>query len=169
MAHEEDTTHAQPRAENVIDREIPKIRYIFVLPIIATLVAALALLVIGFVETFRVLIEVIAHPDGHALETLRLHFVEVIDVFLLATILYVISGGFWQLFLGRTSSFAPWMKVDSVHDLEVMLLGVIVTLLGVTGLAAVMSWDGQADLLPLGVTVGLIIAAVAYFLRRSNH
>ena len=165
----EHTSHEQPPPENIIDREIPKVRYIFVLPIIATFVAAVALLLIGFVETFRVLVEVISHSDGHALETMRLHFVEVIDVFLLATILYVISGGFWQLFLGRSSRFAPWMKVDSVHDLEVMLLGVIVTLLGVTGLAAVMSWDGQTDLLPLGVTIGLIIAAVAYFLRRPSH
>ena len=72
-------------------------------------------------------------PHGHVLETLRLHFVEAIDVFLLATILYVIAGGFYQLTVGRHVRVAPWLKVDSVHDLEVMLIGVVITLLGVTG------------------------------------
>jgi hypothetical protein len=31
------------------------------------------------------------------------------------------------------------MRVNSVHDLEVMLIGVIVTLLGVTGLSSILS------------------------------
>ena len=51
----------------------------------------------------------------------------------------------------------------------VLLIGVVVTLLGVTGLAAVMSWDGQRDLLPYGATIALIIAALAFFLGRSSH
>lgn len=154
---------------NRIDHEVPRIRYIFILPIIASFVASFVLLLLGFVETFRVLYEAIAHGDGHALETLRLHFIEVLDVFLLATVLYVIANGFYQLFLGRHPKLMPWMHVDSVHDLEVMLLGVIVTVLGVSGLAAVMSWDGQTNLLPLGVAVALVIAAVPYILGRSGR
>jgi uncharacterized membrane protein YqhA len=102
---------------------------------------------------------------------LKLEFIEVIDVFLLATILWVIASGFYQLFLSRGMDVSPWpwMRVNSVHDLEVMLIGVTVTLLGVTGLSSVLSWDGQTDLLPLGVTVALIIAALAFFLRCTHH
>ena len=157
------------QAANAVEREIPKIRYIFVLPIIASFVAAVVLIVFGFFETFKVIVEVVEHSDGHAMETLRLHFIEIIDVFLLATILYVIASGFYQLFLGRSLAIVPWMKVDSVHDLEVMLIGVTITVLGVSGLSAVLSWDGISALWQVGTAIALIIAALAYFLGRSSH
>lgn len=170
MKHDgEKTNHGEPEPQDAVGRAFPKLWYIFVLPVIAAYVATVALLVAGFVETFRVIVEVATHPGGHALETLRLHFIEVIDVFLLATVLYVIGAGFWQLFLGQPPRLPEWMKVNSTHDLEVMLIGVVITLLGVTALAAVMTWDGETNLLPLGVTVGLVIAALALFLRRSSH
>ncbi len=154
---------------NQFERQLPKTAYIFILPIIGAFVASVVLMLAGFYETFHVIFAAFTDPHGHVLETLRLHFVEAIDVFLLATILYVIAGGFYQLTVGRHVRVAPWLKVDSVHDLEVMLIGVVITLLGVTGLAAVMSWDGQSDLLPFGATIALIIAALAFFLGRSSH
>lgn len=155
--------------EGGVNKFVPWVRFIFVLPIMSALVASFVLVVFGFAETFRVIVEVLSHPNGHAMTTLRLHFVEVIDTFLLATILFVIGIGFYQLFVSPNLKVAAWMKVDSVHDLEVMLLGVVVTLLSVAGLAAIMSWDGQTDLMPFGVTIGLIIAALAYFMGRSTH
>ena len=157
------------QAANAVEREIPKLRYIFVLPIVASFLAAVVLMMFGFFETFNVMVEVEAHNDGHAMATLRLHFIEIIDVFLLATILYVSASGFYQLFLGRPLAIVPWMKVDSVHDLEVMLIGVTITVLGVSGLSAVLSWDGTSDLWQVGTAIALIIAALAYFLGRSNH
>lgn len=167
--HSPNDTAQQPAHETVIDRQVPRIRYIFILPIIALFVAAVVLLVVGFIETFRVILEATTHGEGHVLETLRLHFVELIDVFLLGTILYMIASGFYQLFVGRPLNIAPWLRVDSVHDLEVMLLGVVITLLAVTALAAVMSWDGTSNLLQVGGSVALVIAALAYFLGRSSH
>lgn len=163
----ESTSNAH--VENAVEREIPKLRYIFILPIVASFVAAVVLMIFGFVETFKVIIEAVSHGDGHAMEILRLHFIEIIDVFLLATILYVIASGFYQLFLGRPLAIVPWMKVNSVHDLEVMLIGVTITVLGVSGLSAVLSWDGQSALWQIGVAIALIIAALAYFLGRSSH
>jgi uncharacterized membrane protein YqhA len=162
-----DLPHELP--PNQLERQIPRTRYIFILPIVATFVAAVVLMLFGFYETFHVIFTALTDRQGHALETLRLHFIETLDVFLLATILYVISGGFLQLTIGENGQVAPWLKVSSVHDLEVLLIGVIITLLGVTGLAAVMSWDGQSNLLPFGATIALIIAALAFFLGRARH
>jgi uncharacterized membrane protein YqhA len=162
-------TPAQDTPENAVDRQIPRVRYVFVLPIIAAFAASAVLMVLGFYDTFHAIFLAFTNPHGPILETLRLHFVEAIDVFLLATILYVISGGFYQLFLGRKMNIPGWLRVDSVHDLEVLLIGVVITLLGVTGLAAVMSWDGQTDLLPYGATIALIIAALAFYVGRAPH
>lgn len=118
---------------------MPKIRYVFVLPIISAFVGSIVLLVLGFLRTFRAIFEVLSHGEEGAMTVLKLELIEVIDVFLLATILWVIASGFYQLFLSRGMQVAPWMRVNSVHDLEVMLIGVIVTLLGVTGLSSILS------------------------------
>ena len=162
------TEQEQQTKENFIDQYVPRFRYTFLLPIIATLVSSVALLIVGFLETFRVIVNAY-RTEADTLEYLKLHFVELIDVFLLATILYVISLGFYQLFMGRPKNLAPWLRISSVHDLEVKLIGVVVTLLGVTGLASVLSWDGQSELWQIGLTISLLIAALAYFMSRAHN
>lgn len=103
----QDQPRDQPRDQppNQLERQIPRTRYIFILPIVATFVAAVVLMLFGFYETFHAIFTAWRDPQGHALETLRLHFIETLDVFLLATILYVISGGFLQLMIGENGKW----------------------------------------------------------------
>lgn len=152
-----------------VDRQVPKVRYIFVLAIVSTYVASFALLIAGAVQTATIIYELIF---GHAMtiDREKFEFLEVIDVFLVATILYVIASGFYQLFLNPKIPFDPWLRVKSVGDLEAKLTGVVITVMGVTALGRVVAWDGQSDLLPFGVTVALLIAALAFFLyTHSKH
>jgi uncharacterized membrane protein YqhA len=136
---------------------------------VSTFVAAFVLLVMGFIETFSVVFELLRFP-GHAdLNTVRIHFIETIDIFLLATILYVIAAGFLQLFGPPVAHLPEWMRVSSVNDLEHKLIGVLITVLGVLGLSHVASWDGQSNLLPFGATVALLIAALSYFATHGTH
>jgi uncharacterized membrane protein YqhA len=86
---------------------VPKIRYVFVLPIISAFVGSIVLLVLGFLRTFRAIFEVLSHGEEGAMTVLKLELIEVIDVFLLATILWVIASGFYQLFLSRGMQVAP--------------------------------------------------------------
>jgi uncharacterized membrane protein YqhA len=151
-----------------IESNVPRIRYIFLLVIVSTFIASFVLVIVGTLETLRIVFELINPNQGVSLNQLKVEFLEVIDQFLLATIFYVISVGFYQLFWNRRSPFDPWLKVDSVHDLEEKLIGVLITLLGVTGLGRIVTWDGTSDLLPFGVTVGLLIAALAFYAVRSK-
>ena len=152
-----------------VQRSIPATRYVFFLAIVSTFVAAFVLLVIGFVETFRVVFELLRFQGHTDMNTVRLHFIESIDVFLLATILYVIAAGFLQLFGPPVANLPAWMRVASVDDLEHKLIGVLIVVMGVLGLSRVASWDGQSDLLPFGVTVALLIAALAYYATAAEH
>lgn len=110
-------------------------------------------------------------PPGHALPLAeaKVHFLEVIDQFLMATILYVIASGFYQLFIHPGLQVEPWLRVKSVGDLEQKLIGVLIVVLGVTALGRVVIWDGQTDLLPYGITVAALIFALAYFAAQSKH
>ena len=93
----------------------------------------------------------------------RQHFIEVVDLFLVATIMYVISIGLYQLFANRRLPVAAWLKVRSASDLEQKLIGVLITVLGVESLGKVATWNGETNLLPFGLTTSLLIAALGYF------
>lgn len=173
--NQNDTPHNSPNeADNAgevspAERQVPKVRYIFALAIISTFIASFALLIAGAVQTAKIVYELIF---GHDMTIVRekFEFLEVIDVFLVATILYVIASGFYQLFLNAKMPFDPWLRVKTVGDLEARLTGVVITVLGVTALGRVVAWDGQENLLPFGITVAALIAALAFFLlTHSKH
>ena len=170
--HQSTPHQAQPvdEPDTAIKRSIPYYTgYIFFLAVVSTFVAAIVLLVMGFVETFSVVFELLRFQGHTDINTVRIHFIETIDIFLLATTLYVIAAGFLQLFGPPVASLPAWMRITSVDDLEHKLIGVLITVLGVLGLSRVASWDGQSNLLPFGITVALLIVALAYFDKAAKH
>jgi uncharacterized membrane protein YqhA len=155
--------------DKALERNVPRSRYVFVLAIVSTFVSSVVLLVLGLVETFRVVFEALG-LGGHAdANQVRLSFIETIDMFLLAASLYIIASGFYQLLGLPSAGLSSWMRVSSVEDLEHKLVGVLIVVLGVLGLSRVDSWDGQSNLLPFGITVALLIAALAYYETQARH
>lgn len=92
-----------------------------------------------------------------------MEFLEVIDQFLMAMILRIFVTGFYQLFLNPQMPFESWLKVNTVHDLEGKLMGVLITQPGVTGLGYRVTWDGTSELLSYSVSANLLIAALSYY------
>lgn len=165
---DESNEHAAHRAAGAVGRSVPRTRFVFVLAILSTLLASIVLLIMGFIETLHVIFDIIRHPAEMTLDVVRLHFIELIDTFLLATILYVFGAGFAQL-LGAATYYPEWMRIATVEDLEHKLAGVLITVLGVFALSVIAQWNGQTDLLGFGVTVSLLIAALAYFYAKGQH
>jgi uncharacterized membrane protein YqhA len=167
-APERPADHPAKRAFDAAERNVPRTRYVFLFAILSAILGSVVLLIMGFVETVQVVVEIVRHPAEMSLNTVRLHFIHLIDTFLLATILYVFGAGFAQL-LGSSQDYPAWMKIETVADLEHKLTGVLITVLGVIGLSVVAQWDGQTDLLGYGVTVALLIAALAFFYGKTDH
>ncbi len=73
----------------MINRLISLTRYLIIIAVAATLIAATALLVFGAIETVVVLYHVIETLDfsSKTAKTLLLSFIEIVDIFLLATVL----------------------------------------------------------------------------------
>jgi uncharacterized membrane protein YqhA len=60
-----------------------------------------------------------------------------------------------------------WLVVSDLDELEDKLARVVVVVLGVAFLGQAVTWDGQRDLLGFGVATALVVAALAFHLRRS--
>jgi uncharacterized membrane protein YqhA len=140
-------------------------RYLIIIAVISILLAATALLIYGAMETAGILRSffdpVITGPKGA--KALILAFIELTDLFLLATVLYVIAIGLFELFVDDRLDLPEWLEIHDLNDLKEKLIGVLVVVMAVLFLGQLVTWDGERNLLSLGGGIALVIAALTYF------
>ena len=164
-----ETLVAGPYHERRLLRLLAMSRYLIGIAVVGTFVGATALLAYGVLETIALGGTVLA-ASLPALEVSTeapplLAAIAAVDSFLIAVVLYVISVGLYQLFF-HPLPLPAWLVVHDLDDLEDKLAKVVVVVLGIAFLGQVVTWDGQRDLLGFGVAIALVIAALAFHLRR---
>ncbi len=144
-------------------------RYLIILAVLSTLAAGTALLVYGTVETFSILQGLVtATGASKGAKGLILSVIELTDLFLLATVLYVIAIGLFELFIDDRLDLPNWLEIHDLNDLKEKLIGVIIVVLAVLFLGQVATWDGVRDLLGYGTATALVIAALTWFVSQKG-
>jgi len=145
-------------------------RYLVIAAVVGSLAASLALFVYGLAETALVIAQAIAKADvsSKGAKALALEFIEIVDLFLLGTVLLMISLGLYELFINSDLVLPEWLQIRTFDDLKLKLVGVVIVVLAVLFLGQVVAWDGERDLLRFGAGIALVIAALTYFLSTSK-
>ena len=178
MARTEDTTSAtyetHPAGASMAQRLLGRLRharYLFFLAVVSTLLAVALVMVYGTVQLVAFVVELVRHGSINQEwgAELRLTVIEVVDLFLIGTVLFVIAVGLYQLFFTSMMPLPRWLLVHDVSDLERKLIGLVITVLSVVFLGQIVTWDGQRDLLGFGGGIGAVIAALTLFLRRERR
>lgn len=143
-------------------------RYLIIIPIIGLGLAAAAFFLFGGINLLRLIVETI----GGGLGLIEVHHdeeipivievVEYVHTFLIGTVLYITSIGFYQLFIGEIE-FPGWLKIHSTDELETSLIGVTVVVLAVNFLGVVFTGE-NVDLVAQGAGIALPIGALALFI-----
>ncbi len=145
-------------------------RYLVLIAVIGSFLASIIILLYGGLTVVGIGFEVVTHatftPAGA--KPLAVECIEVIDLFLLGTVLYIVALGLYELFIDASLPTPPWLVIADLDDLKAKLIGVIIVLLAVTFLANVVTWDGSPTILALGVAVGLVLFALGYLSRGSK-
>jgi len=143
-------------------------RYLIILPIIGLGLASAIFFVFGGFGLLRMLVESMLEYLGlmhfeHQGEELPfvIEVVEYVHTFLIGTVLYITSIGFYQLFISEIE-FPGWLKIHNTEELETSLIGVTVVVLAVNFLGVVFTGE-NADLLSQGAGIALPIAALGMF------
>ena len=141
-------------------------RYLVLAAVLGSLAASLALFAYGVAETAVVIVETIAKAEVSSKggKALALAFIEIVDLFLLGTVLLMIALGFYELFIDSDLKLPEWLQIRTFDDLKNKLVGVVIVVLGVMFLGFVVAWDGTRDLLGVGAAIALVIASLTYFL-----
>jgi uncharacterized membrane protein YqhA len=145
-------------------------RYLALIPVFCIFLAAAALLIYGALLTGQMLFALFTAGsiDTTQSKALLVRSIELADLFLLATVLYVMAVGLYELFIDDTVGLPAWLEIHNLDDLKDKLIGVVIVVLGVVFLGQVITWDGERDLLSFGAAVGLVIAALAYFVSQKT-
>jgi len=144
-------------------------RYLIIIPVIGLGLASAAFFVFGGISLIRVIIEVIAEVLGiieveaHADDIpIMVEVVEYVHLFLIGTVLYITSIGFYQLFIAEIE-FPGWLQIHNTEELETSLIGVTVVVLAVNFLSVVFTGE-NVDLVAQGAGIALPIAALGMFI-----
>ncbi len=139
-------------------------RLVILLGIVGTFFASLTLFLFGLGGILVAVWEGLSasSPFGYEnLKELSIVLIQAIDIFLLATVLYIIALGLYELFIDESLDLPNWLEVRTLDDLKGRLLGVIVVILPVTFLGKLVEWRKGQDILWLGLAVGIVLIAIA--------
>lgn len=145
-------------------------RFMIILAVIGALLAATTLLVFGLVETGLLIEKTISNGEvsRKVAKALALEFIEIIDLFLLGTVFYIVAIGLYELFISTDIKVPAWLSIKTLDDLKNKLIAVVIVVLGVLFLGQVVSWDGERDLMGYGIAIALVIVALSYFLSQKS-
>lgn len=139
-------------------------RYVVMIPVAGLFFGAVTLVVMAGVEVYKTIVEALA---GHLDKKVAvLDFIELADVFLLATVLYIMALGLFELFIDDSLPLPHWLEIHTLDDLKEKLVGVVVVVLAVSFLGKVIEADSSKALMELGIGVAAVIGALSYFLGR---
>ena len=128
-------------------------RYVVIAAVLGALAASLSLFVDGLAETAVVITQTIAKAEvsSKGAKALALEFIEIVDLFLLGTVMLMIALGLYELFIDADLQLPDWLQIRTFDDLKHKLIGVVIVVLAVLFLGHGVAWDGQRDLLRLEV------------------
>ena len=153
---------------NVFRNILAGSRYLVIISVLGTLVGSIVVLVYGAVTVVSVLIEIFFNHIVFTTEEVKIvavSSVELIDLFLLSTILYIVSLGLYRLFIDPTLPLPGWLEIGDLNDLKERILGVIIVLLAISFLGYVVEWKfGDYSIVALGLAIGLVLFAIGYSL-----
>ena len=140
--------------------------WMFSLAVIGTGIIAVVLFIYGFllsiagvihlVQTFTLNMEVV--------KEFLVISIEIIDIFLVATVFYLISLGLYELFIAK-APLPGWVEIRNLDDLKTKLLGLAVIALVVIFLGAALTMSlSTVNVLEFGIAIALMIAAVSAYL-----
>jgi uncharacterized membrane protein YqhA len=150
------------------DRVVAGSRYLTILAVVGSFLASITVQVYGLiraiVNTWDAFV-VRDFSDGAAKEVL-VDAVSTIDLFLLGTILFVFSIGFFQLFIEEVPNVPRALRVESLGDLKAKLTGVVIVALVVAFLGQAVEWDGESTaILALGLGIGAVVVSLGFVTR----
>jgi uncharacterized membrane protein YqhA len=158
----------------MIDKLLISSRYVILIAVLGSFLATLTALIAGGIKAVLVVVGIFQGlAKGLSTKEIALEFIQVVDLFLIGTVFYIIALGLYELFIDDRLELPAWLVIRNLDDLKAKLISGIVVIMGVYFLGALIEGDGKVDLLRLGAAIALVIGALTLFqyvkARQNDH
>jgi uncharacterized membrane protein YqhA len=146
-------------------------RYFVLIAVVGSLVAAFVTMVLGGIAVVTSTLKVIGAGElgVKGVKILAVDVLQVVDIFLVSTVLYIMALGLYELFVDPGLSAPEWLKIDSLDALKERLVTVVVVMLGVTFLAYVVDLKPDWSILDIGISTAAVLAGLGLFFRLAKQ
>lgn len=141
-------------------RLLEKTRYMAIVGVISLLLASVAAYGWGVVKTVNVITLIITSYGQDPYIAVSL--IEIVDSFLIAIALQILSVSMYELFVGKLS-LPDWMLAHNLHELKTKLSSLIVLVMAVKFLEHLVEWKNSNDSLFFAIAVSLVAATLIAF------
>ena len=150
-------------------RLLPASRFLVALAVAGSFLAAAALFAYGLLAVIRIVWATVAtdlanlgnaeHRVIIVAERLAVDLIQLTDVFLLGTVIYLVGLGLHLVFVNPNLADQPWVAVEDLDSLKALLVRVIVVLVGVTFLGSFVEHADDVPVLELSIAAAVVVAA----------
>jgi len=139
--------------------------WLFSLAVIGIGIIAVVLFAYGFLlSLYAVYIAITDFTvDVHLVKEYLSASIQIIDIFLIATVFYLMSMGLYELFIAK-APLPGWVEIRDLDDLKTKLLGLTVIALAVIFLGTAFTTTSTTSILEFGAAVAVMIVAVSAYL-----
>lgn len=162
--------------ENIFEGGLWNSRFIILAAVVGSLFAGFAIFYMATIDVWNLVQHVVHYGDAEMTEAARkalhdstvTHIVEVVDGYLLATVMLIFSLGLYELFISDidqahgSKSSSKILVINSLDDLKSRLAKVVIMIMIVTLFEQALNMKMQTplDLLYLGGSIALIAGAL---------
>lgn len=145
-------------------------RYLVVLGVLSSLILSAVIFIAGLIEALEIVLDLVGSMGSEsALEHAAVSAIQLTDHILIAAALYIIAAGLYELFVSKAQNLPDWLIIRSFDELKNRLLGISAAVIVVSFVAEVATWDGERNLLVIGLSVAAIVVAIGVFMYLSHR
>lgn len=149
----------------VIARMVASSRFFVLVATVTLFLAFMAVMVSTIVTTVTAILDGLG--GGVSQNEMIGKLIKQADYALLAMVLYVLALGLYSLFVDDRVPMPAWLRIRDLGNLKELLAGVVVVAIAVIFLGWALTWDGESDILALGLACAAVIGGLAVFLWQA--
>ncbi len=161
------------RRQTLFTRMFGTARFLMTVAVLAVFVGAAVLLIAGIIEMATAIWWHGLGAGSADAESvaLRISVIEAVDVILVATVLFVIAFGLYQLFVDPALrlTLPLWLQVHAINELEARLAGMVVVVLGIIAMTRALDAHAETSAAAGAVAIAAVIAAISLFLYQEGR
>jgi len=139
---------------------IEKSKYLVLIAVASSLLASAIAFVLGLVKTLSVIMNLLTSYGKTPFVAIEL--IELMDIFLIATVLFIFALGMYELFIGSVN-LPEWLIIRNLHDLKVKLSSVIILVMSITFLKHLVEWVDPQGTFYFGLAIAVVTVSLIAF------